>query len=115
MSVAQDVELILQKQEQSKCEAIEPTSSSAPSAPESGQTNTCTSHHEEIKKLTTRIKELTEERETCLMMLGSLLQAITPFAAKHKQDRCFCAACNTLRRVVLMAAKVVNTLQPLTL
>lgn len=51
------------------------------------------------------LKQCTEERDTALMLIGSLLQAIAPFAARHHQDKCYCDHCNTLRRVMLIAAR----------
>jgi hypothetical protein len=59
--------------------------------------------------------QLLLERDSALIHIGGLIRAIAPFAAKHKQDKCFCEHCNTLRQVILLAAKFVETIQPMML
>lgn len=57
----------------------------------------------------------TEEADALLMVTTRLIVAVAPFAARHKQDKCFCPFCNELRAALLQAAKLVERLQPPTL
>jgi hypothetical protein len=56
-----------------------------------------------------------ENRDALLFALERLVAAVAPFAARHKQDKCFCRDCNELRAALLFAAKIAEKLQPPTL
>jgi hypothetical protein len=58
---------------------------------------------------------MTDQEEAMFGALIRLVSAVAPFSAKHKQDKCFCKDCNELRSALLMAAKVIEKIQPVTL
>lgn len=58
---------------------------------------------------------MTTEEKILFDSLIRMVAAVAPFAARHKQDKCWCKDCNELRSALKQAAEIVEQRQPPTL